>query len=794
MVFVVIICLLLLLGALYWAFASSTYDEGEAEAEDLSSNAKLKTADDSLIDDLEGGGPPNRSETMKNMSSWYNDDNVKVGAIIGTQGQGKNYIVNKWVKGRKKENITPKRLFLWSFETYPSFEFFLDEILSYCEDIKRDLGRFKSTRQKVDHLKELIVEKEFLFVFEDLHNVQYKTGKTTHYGSLKHPEFRELLKFLAEVDTGGLTLLTSTLPINDLEDYVSTSFRSQDLEGLSVKDGMALFKSLKLTLDGRTIRKIIKDNDGHTLSVKLIASAIKFCKGGQVDKNELPTASRSEEIGGKAYSALVWYEQQLKDEEVIFLMIFSLYKRYVYEADMKNVFRKEMDSDFNLPLILMEWGNFEAMVLDLVKKGLIGDDKNGYSMHPLLKNYFSSIIKRKDKKLTHKHIYKFMRTYSPKFPETIGEMEPIFYQIYHACEASLYDEVLNKVYYTENKRKGEGYLAKTLGAWETDLNLIRYFFPDGSLNSDPKVVDLSAKAYLLREAGWALVNMGSPLEGAALHKRAIGFYRELDDFDRASGAYEDLMKALMRAGHLKEARDVALERLTVTRNASDKLLLVEAKFYVGYTTFMLGDMMESDKWFTEAGELQKSIDSTKDVYYGKCGVYYSDFLIKSAMVEDSIQLTAKNLIIAEDEEAHFYIALCKRSMGRIDRITASHDDAEANLNESIKIARLKHFPMVEVEALIERGRLGLEMSGGINSAESDLNLAVELTKRAGLPLYEPEALVVLAQVYKSRGDLVKAKKAARRAERKADLMGSYWPKSEAKEVLNAIAAQESTRV
>ena len=149
----------------------------------------------------------------------------------------------------------------------------------------------------------------------------------------------------------------------------------------------------------------------------------------------------------------------------------------------------------------------------MVDRRLISKDKDKtYATHPLIKNYFESIFEKEDKKLCHKRIYQYIGGYAPERAETLEEMQPLFEQVYHGCAAGLYDEVYEDVYWEKIYRREEYFITHKLGAWETDLSLVRTFFPEGDLSQMPLVSKKRDQSWLLNVAGLALLDTGRPKE------------------------------------------------------------------------------------------------------------------------------------------------------------------------------------------------------------------------------------------------------------------------------------------
>jgi hypothetical protein len=165
------------------------------------------------------------------------------------------------------------------------------------------------------------------------------------------------------------------------------------------------------------------------------------------------------------------------------------------------------DSEFNKVFrgyIKLSDFHFRELIRDLKDRRLIQKEEERYTTHPLIKGYFEQSFAEEDKRECHKRIYQYFGEIALKEANTLEEMKPLFEQVYHGCMAGLYDEVWWDVYWEKIQRRQEGFLIYKLGAWETDLSLIRNFFPDEDLSKMPKVKKKEDQSFLLNEAGVAL--------------------------------------------------------------------------------------------------------------------------------------------------------------------------------------------------------------------------------------------------------------------------------------------------
>ena len=103
----------------------------------------------------------------------------------------------------------------------------------------------------------------------------------------------------------------------------------------------------------------------------------------------------------------------------------------------------------------------------------------------------------------------------------------------------------------------------------------------------------------------------------------------------------------------------------------------------------------------------------------------------------------------------------------------NYKEAENHLQEALEIAQKVGEPELEVETMLETGRLKLDMVRH-EDAIRDADEVLKICERTGFRLYEPGAEVVLARAYLSLQDNERAEGFAKSAYEKAVGMKYRW--------------------
>jgi tetratricopeptide (TPR) repeat protein len=698
---------------------------------------------------------------LETITEWYNNPEVRIGALIGWGGVGKSALVRKWYDELDSNNIKPDGIFWWGFYRNAYLEQFLNALLRFVSQGRIEPETIKSTWEKTDRIKESIHQGAYLIILDGLEQMQ-KSASGDEFGTMIHRECTELLHYFADVPK-GLCLITARYPVKDLDEWHERSYKNLPLIDLSVPDSLLMLRRRGVKGSEEDMTEVITRYKGHALSLTSVAGYLNRYYDGDIKqapdvKFVLSDRERFKDVN----KLLRKYAEKMSDSERIFLYIFSLFRTEVTENDFAIVFRhKVKGTEFNKVLVRMHELDFRDLISGLVDWRLISYDKTKktYTTHPLIKGYFESTFDEKIKKLCHKHIYQYFGLYAPEWPETLDEMQPLFEQVYHGCAAGLYDD-----------------------AWETNLSLARTFFPEGDLSRLPLVSKKIVQSWLLNEAGLALLNLGRPKDAVELLVKKTNMEIGDKDWIDTTTGYVNLAELHFRIGDLERALSYAEKaRDAAKKTTSDRMIIPKVVF--AWILHLMGKSEAAGKEFREADVLQ--IKNYGYRLYKLLGVQFADFLISMKRIYDALELTQANLEICKSENWLFSISQCHRCLGAIERIRGNHKEAEAHLQKALGLAHKVGMPIVEIEARLESGRLHSDMKR-YEAAIRDANEVLKICARTGFKLNEPEAEIVLSKAYMALKDIKHAKTFAQSAYEKAVGMNYRWQEGDAAHLLGEI--------
>jgi tetratricopeptide (TPR) repeat protein len=740
-----------------------------------------------------------REEILETITDWYTNPEVRIGALIGWGGVGKSAIVRKWYDTLESNAIKPDGIFWWGFYRNAYIEQFLNALLRYVSQGQIEPETIKSTWEMAERIKEYIHQGAYLIILDGLEQMQ-KPVSGDEFGKMIHREFTELLHYLADApEVGGLCLITTRYSLKDLDEWHERSYENRSLIDLSIPDSLLMLRSRGVKGSEEEMTEIINRYKGHALSLTSVAGYLNRYYDGDIKQAPKVEFILSDRERFKDVNKLLRkYAEKMSDSERIFLQIFSLFRREVTENDFAGVFRHEIeDTRFNEVLVNLDKLDFKDMINGLVDWRLISYDKTKrtYTAHPLIKGYFELNFDENIKQLCHKRIYQYFGEHAPEQPETLEEMQPLFEQLYHGCAAGLYDEVHKDVYRDRIRRMDEHFITHKLGAWEIDLSLAKTFFLKGNLSQMPLVSEKSDQSWLLATAGLALFVTGRPKEAEELFIRKTNMQIEDKDWKNASVGYQNLAELQFRTGELERGLSSAKKALDTAEKAKSVQCILFSKAYIAWILHLLGKGKEADNWFRQADELQIMIEGIQ--LYGLRGVKYADFLFLMKRTDEAFELAKQNLEICQrynavNDSTKSYRCLGVndssrgyRCLSAIERIRGNHNAAETHIQNALEIARKVGMPFLEIEVLLESGRLQLDM-GRDEDAIRAAKEVLKICARTGFKFYEPVAEIVLSKAYMALNDIEQAKNFAHSAYKKAIAMHYRWPEGDAAHLLGEI--------
>ncbi len=738
-----------------------------------------------------------REELLQKITDDWNNPDKHIVGLIGFGGEGKSSLARKWVDLLLIDSSQPQPsgVFWWGFYESRSVDEFFEAALKY---FGVDASRYQSSSQRAEILGVLLKTGRFLFILDGLEVLQYEKGKD--YGSLQNKDLRRLITYFGNPENESFCLITSRTPLVDLLGY--TSYSPRPVDHLSIDDGRALLRKLSVNGSDEQLNQLVKDWDGHALTLSLLAGLLVDQFGGDIQHiPDLPAPTADEPRYERVQRVLRRYDENLGEAEHAFLKLFSVFRLPVDEKSFSKVFRKKWgENAINEPLVSLSEPEFYRLIGRLVDRRIIrGEfvkDSFIFTAHPLIRNHYFALFIKGDPnqgKVAHSQIkdyYLSIAGDTPQFP-TLDDLKPLIEVVHHACRGEAYDEAFNGVYWERIRQSNRAVIVHQLGAYNTNLSILQEFFPNGDTTKEPQIPNVGDKRWILSAIGLCLMmGLGRLREAASFFVRIITDDIKDERWVHASQLNLNLAELYILLGALKQSRECAEQALILARRAGRKEEECYSLAYQAETKHFLGDLKTAGEVYAQAEKLEQEISSTKHFLYSRRGIAHADHLSRTNQQDYARRVTEANLQICEISHWADDTSCCHRVLGDLDTAIGNHTSARKSYEVALKIARNIQRRDVLIKALLARGGFFAKQMNDANASFSDLNEALGYCIESSYRIYEADVRVALGWAYLAHGEKEKAKQSAERALQMSNEMGYHWGKVDAEEVLERIESSE----
>ncbi len=607
----------------------SKLDRLEAVVQRSATPEELEPASDDPFDLLNGYPEPRpewvgrRSELAELGAAWESYI-TRVFTVVGFGGEGKTALARRFTESlRRLGGDTRPVVVWWSFYFNKAADSFFTETLGNFNVPLEQKGHRLSAEQRAAEVARLLREgykaRRVLLVLDGLESLQDQTAGRV--GRIDDAGVRKLLgdvlddQPIAEPDADapppGMILITTREAIAGLRRAREANFTRMELENLSSGDGATLLiDRYGLDIKREEAETFATEVGGHALTLTLTATLLKESGATSASLAELRSFIVSEEaelddkdLTTRAYRLPGYVLRHCRDaltaEDRQLMRLMSCCVRPAMREDFEEVFLQALTTPkgknpFNDKLAGRKYTEVRNRVVRrLLQLHLIdGKEDTGYDMHPLIRLFFyeqedgRGALTDAQRRAIHSRFFDVLPARQKKHhPDTMEEMRPLIDAVLHGCRAGRAQAALRDVYYSRIDRKDDlgrttSYLSADLGALETELELLRAFFPDGESDGEPIVSNDASKAFLISAAAYALKNSGRPGLAVRLFARGLAMRRKQRSWANASTVCQNLWSASTFMGRLPDAERAAADALDYVARVPD-----DHQFKRTYTKF-----------------------------------------------------------------------------------------------------------------------------------------------------------------------------------------------------------------
>jgi hypothetical protein len=196
---------------------------------------------------------------------------------------------------------------------------------------------------------------------------------------------------------------------------------SIDLDNLTPEKGAEYLRSLKVKGTDEELQDASRGYWNHALALTLLGTyLVDFCDADIRRRIEIPALFYQD---SHAHSIIAAYERMFADKpELDILRALGYFDRPAEPAALKLVLRAINDHAYRAALNRL----FKARLI------LTTDPAKPLDCHPLVREHFAATATAGG----HGRLYEYYKNEAPHRPDTLEEMTPLFYAVYHGCRAS----------------------------------------------------------------------------------------------------------------------------------------------------------------------------------------------------------------------------------------------------------------------------------------------------------------------------------------------------------------------
>ncbi|MBI5788381.1 MAG: metallophosphoesterase [Candidatus Schekmanbacteria bacterium] len=724
-----------------------------------------------------------RLNEIRLLNAHYHEKETKVLGLIGASGTGKTALVRHWLERTSADGV-----FYWNFQYEPSVDAFLFAALKYLSSGGFRPENAPSCAARLAILMSYLKQGRFILVLDSLDELLEAEKERACFGKAGDYDFIDLLNRLAGEAHQSFILLTSRRQIKDLLVFEGQNYRRLILGGLTPAEADDLFRKYKIEGSAEAIDKIAFEYHYHPLSLKLIAAYLQKYYSGQI-KYSYKFPPKKTDSENQIDSILAVYEDKLSPTKRVFMSIMACFNRSLEEEALFSVFCRPMDDFDNSVLVDLNLFNFQQMLRDLGKTGLIVLDQKEdtfiYSVHPLLRSYYYLDLPLSARNCIHQQIARYYERQVYRPPQTIADLTSAIEAFQHTIDANQYRRAfgiyLNKI--NMPNATGNRFLSQQLGAYELDLKLLSHFFPNRDIQQEALLGANEERSWLASAIGYRLMMLGHLTDAVNFLQRGIQMDTAVGNWKNASIDSQNLSCVYLLLGELVKAEETANDALLWAQYAEDKTQAAGILEFSAYPSFLQGKNKEAGELFEKANITKKARERAGEGGAAVLpGMYYAEYLYRNGRENLAEEITLTNLEICQAKKWTNNMVRCFRLLAGFSLGRQEYQQTENYLQDGLHIARQLGLHEELANITLGFGRLLLARNK-FPEAKTTLGNALKISRRCGYKLIEINTHNTLARVHQTDHKPQSAYDEAEAALKLSRTCGYYWGQMDAQSLL-----------
>jgi tetratricopeptide (TPR) repeat protein len=611
-----------------------------------------------------------REEQIALLDRAWADPAANVIQVIAAGGTGKTALVDKWFR-RHLGEVT---IFGWSFysqgssvDRQTSSDPFFTDLIKWF-GIK--VAPSDSIYIKAEAIARRLRDERVLLLLDGVEPLQDSSGY------LRDLPLKALLQELA---TGhrGLAVCTTRVQM-DLPEAIAL-----DLDNLTPEQGAEYLRSLKVEGTDEELRQASREYWNHALALTLLGTyLVDFCDADIRRRIEIPELM---EPDSHAHRVIAAYERMFAGKpELDILHALGCFDRPAEPEALK------------LVLSAMEDRKYRGALnrLHAARLILTTDPTKEIDCHPLVREHFAKAATQEG----HERLYEHYTKQGPHRPDTLEEMAPLFYAVYHGCKAGRHQGAFDDIYWDRISRCEEQYIWRGFGAHGTNLSLLANFFETPWTQPVP-ALRLKDQIWAMGAAGYSLRSVVRLEDAVKATERVAKAAARLQDWKTLADAYSKLCGLQLNLGNIAEAVKAASLAVELADRSGEISERIAARADLADTLHQAGEFAEAGRFFKE-WELLETHRRPEDVLLYAV-YFYCDLLLDLAKTAEVISRASQSLKVAEKRKGLLDIGRAHLWLGRAH--PAGSPEGACHLDRAVDFLRragsLHRLPL----ALLARG-------------------------------------------------------------------------------------------
>jgi hypothetical protein len=590
-----------------------------------------------------------RDIALQRLDDAWAGHKTNIVSLVAEGGAGKSALINEWLTRMQADNYRDAEVVLgWSFYSQGTKEraTSAEQFLNWALDKLGVMLATTSASAKGETIAEALMARRVLLVLDGIEPLQH--GTDAQLGESNDQGLRALLRRFAATPPDaahGLIVISSRLPVTDINHWKNGAAPVIDVERLSDEAGAALLRDNGVWGTDKELRAATHEFGGHPLALGLLASLLSETQLGDVRRRDHVSKEMldgDDPRHAHARRVMRSYETEwLKDKpELLAIMhLVGLFDRPTRADCLAALRAAPAIAGLTDRLIDLDDGAWRRTVAHLRAVRLLAPSDplapDVLDAHPLVREWFGERLRETNEKAwqaAHARLYEYLRdTTKEGEAPTLEDLAPLYQAIAHGCRAMRHQDALEQIFITRicrhiSYQKFEFYARRKLGAIGSDLAALSWFFEQPFVKLVPSLTD-GGRSYVIGDAAYTLDLQGRFEDARFLHQVGCQIAEGSKDWINAAIRTANLSRSELLIGHIADAVANGARSVSLAHRSGEEahLLLNHATYADALLAF--GKVSEARSCFLEAEHHVQLLRPDRQLLYGWAGSRYCEFLI-----------------------------------------------------------------------------------------------------------------------------------------------------------------------